>query len=105
MPKIRIVSTPRGVTPHVRRAQLVGVEFVLSAEQKEPERVFNVTRLDAISAMRQKSAELAEWWDMYLQGNGISLLGFARDICDLIEDEPAVSKRPVPAMTARNWGP
>jgi hypothetical protein len=106
--KILIKQTPNGVTvPLIKRAALVGVKMPLSKKQTDPENVYNVNRQDAIAALREKSEELADWWERYLKSVRVKLLTFPHKVCDLVEDdvEAVPPKRSAAAMTASNRRP
>lgn len=74
---MRITTTPSGQAPLAIREKWIGVEIpfleigmpegsvhgVLNGEKVKPQNGFTVDQETAISALRQKSPEAADWWN------------------------------------------
>lgn len=74
--RMRITSAPTGQAPLEIREKWIGVEIsfldigmptgsirgVLNGEKVKPHRAFTVDQVEALTALREKSPEAADWW-------------------------------------------
>lgn len=102
--RIRIIATPPGQAPKWVREEWVGLEvnveenapepgegIQLGVKAGKPENLggYPVRTSDAISALRKKSPQAAEWWEINLPLGFIPRFVFDREACEIIPETPA----------------